>query len=341
MTDHSTKQHIDDLIIQLLGNELDEKDKEELCQWVNAAEENKKHFMNCQEIWFSSLSSEELSKYDGKKAYQLFLDRVKDARQGENYEEHHDFLSKWLVYAAVLAAFCIISYVSYHHGQTTIKSNFADIVIEAPQGSRTKLGLPDGTIVWLNAGSKIAYSQGFGLTDRQVMLTGEGYFEVKKNEKLPFSVKSVNLQINDIGTVFNFRDYPNDAEAIVSLLEGKVSLNDVNHKEKAFYLNPHDQAVFDKTTGNIVITTSSATQEAVSWTSGKLILNGQPFAEIIKMLERSYNVKIIVTNPNLYHCHFYGNFLRQEQSVTDILNDLSATGKLHYKKKDNRNIILY
>ncbi len=341
MMEYSVQQHIDDLIIQLLGNELNEKDKEELCQWVNASEANKKYFMDRQEIWFSSIDSEELAKYDGKKAYQLFLDRVEDARRDDEDEARHAFPSRWLAYAAVLAAFCIISYVSYHHGQTTIKSDFANIVIEAPQGSRTKLNLPDGTVVWLNAGSKIAYSQGFGLTDRQVMLTGEGYFEVKKNEKLPFSVKSENLQVNDIGTIFNFSDYPNDAEAVVSLLEGKVSLNDVKHQEKVFYLNPHDQAIFNKSTGNMVINTSAATQETVSWTSGKLILNGQPFGEIVKVLERSYNVKIIVANPNLNHYHFYGDFLRQEESLTDILNDLSATGKLHYKMKDKKTIILY
>lgn len=336
MMENSVQQHIDDLIIQLLGNELDEKGKEELCQWVHASEENKKYFMDRQEIWFSSIDAEELSKYDGKKAYQLFLDRVESARGSG-----HAFLSRWLTYAAVLAAFCIISYVSYHHGQSTIKSDFADIVIESPQGSRTKLNLPDGTVVWLNAGSKIAYSQGFGLTDRQVKLTGEGYFEVKKNEKLPFSVVSENLQVHDIGTVFNFCDYPNDAEAVVSLLEGKVSLNDVSHQEKVFYLNPHDQAVFNKSTGYMVIKTSAATQETASWASGKIILNGQPFNEIVKVLERSYNVKINVVNPDLNHYQFFGDFLRQEQNLTDILNDLSATGKLHYKIKDQKTIILY
>ena len=67
--------------------------------------------------------------------------------------------------------------------------------MEAPLGAKTKLILPDSTLVWLNAGSKIVYSQGFGVKDRHLRLNGEAYFEVRKNEKLPFDVMTKELNV--------------------------------------------------------------------------------------------------------------------------------------------------
>ena len=80
-----------------------------------------------------------------------------------------------------------------------MKDTFADISVEAPLGSKTKLYLPDGTLVWLNAGSRMTYSQGFGVDNRKVELEGEGYFEVKRNEKVPFFVKTKDLQLQVLG----------------------------------------------------------------------------------------------------------------------------------------------
>ena len=77
--------------------------------------------------------------------------------------------------------------------------------------------LPDGTAVWLNAGSQLSYSQGFGITDRNVRINGEGYFEVGKGSDMPMSVCSSNMCVRDIGTKFNFRDYPEEPTAEVTL----------------------------------------------------------------------------------------------------------------------------
>ena len=77
---------------------------------------------------------------------------------------------------------------------------FAMIKVEAPQGSTTKMTLPDGTEVWLNAGSRMEYSQGFGVRDRRVKLSGEGYFEVHHNTAMPFIVNSSSLNVQVLGT---------------------------------------------------------------------------------------------------------------------------------------------
>ena len=83
----------------------------------------------------------------------------------------------------------LISVSSYWFGKHQIRDQFADIVVEAPLGAKTRLVLPDSTLVWLNAGSRIMYSQGFGVNDRLLELTGEAYFEVRRNEHKPFEVR--------------------------------------------------------------------------------------------------------------------------------------------------------
>lgn len=100
----------------------------------------------------------------------------------------------------------IVSTISYWWGEHRLQRRFADIVVEAPLVGKTRLILPDSTLVWLNAGSKISYSQGFGVKDRHLQLNGEGYFEVRKDVKLPFDVKTRKLNVTVLGTKFNFRN---------------------------------------------------------------------------------------------------------------------------------------
>lgn len=288
-----------------------------------------------QEIWFSAVDEQQLGRFDKDAAFARFQERVAAA---QTFKPKRNL--RWLSYAVAVALMVAVSYFSFKGGQNNVESAFGDIVVEAPQGSRTQMTLPDGTKVWLNAGSKISYTQGYSLVNRLVMLVGEGYFEVAHNEQLPFRVSSKDLQVSVLGTKFNFRDYSTDAEAIVSLAEGKVALNDLSHPGKeTVYLTPNQRAVMDKQTGKISVEDYTASN-AIQWTNGNLIFDGEPLMDIVKDLERSYNVEITISDKKLLTLRFYGNFVRQEQSLNEVLDALSATGKIHYKA-EGRNITLY
>jgi ferric-dicitrate binding protein FerR (iron transport regulator) len=189
--------------------------------------------------------------------------------------------------------------------------------------------LPDGTLVWLNAGSKITYSQGFGVDERTVHLTGEGYFEVTKNEKKPFRVKTEELHVNVLGTKFNFSNYPDNEEAIVSLIEGKVMADNAIGKNEQVSLSPDEKVFLNKKTGQMRILQHRA-QSAAAWTNGYLFFDEELLPDIIKELERSYNVSIRITDKSLETFRFYGDFTREEQTIEEILNLLVSTNKLKY-----------
>lgn len=288
-----------------------------------------------EELWFSSVSEEELAKYDKEAAFAAFQKRVKEA--GSQPKAKHRL--GWLKYAAAVAAIVSVGYFSFRGGQSNVESSFGDIVITTPQGSRTQLALPDGSKVWLNAGSTISYSQGFGHTTRLIRLIGEGYFEVAHDERLSFSVESDNMRVKVLGTKFNFRDYPTDAEATVSLAEGSVAMNSQKLPADDRLLKPGQRATVDKRTGLIHVENYEVAN-ATQWTNGKLIFDGQPLPEIVKTLERSYNVKITIQDKNLLVLRFYGDFLRQEQTLSEVLDALARTGKIRYEQK-GKNVTLY
>ena len=332
-------KHIDELIANYLTEGLDKNALDELKTWIAASAENQQYFICQREIWFSAVSREAASVYDKDKAFENFRNRVESQTEIQSTSRRGFSLSALWRYAAVVAIIIAVGCISYWQGEVNVKDTFADISVEAPLGSKTKLYLPDGTLVWLNAGSRMTYSQGFGVDNRKVELEGEGYFEVKRNEKIPFFVKTKDLQLQVLGTKFNFRDYPEDHEVVVSLLEGKVGLNNLLREEKEAVLSPDERAVLNKANGLLTVESVTASN-ASQWTDGYLFFDEELLPDIAKELERSYNVKIHIANDSLKTFRFYGNFVRREQNIQEVLEALASTEKMQYKIEE-RNITIY
>lgn len=331
--------YFDELVTTYLAEGLEAGQLKELEEWIAASPENEKYFMQRQELWFSAVDESEHHLYNKEKAFELFQSKVAKHRDTNRQARRRLRLPTFWQAAAVAVLLCVISYFSYWRGGEKVKEHFTEIVVESPLGSKTKLYLPDGTLVWLNAGSRMTYSQGFGVEDRAVKLTGEGYFEVQKNKKLPFTVQSKALKVEVLGTTFNFRDYPDDEEVIVSLLEGKVVLENQMRREKKLYLDPNDRVVLNKKDGKMQLEKAVATN-ASQWKNGFLFFDEELLTDIVKELERSYGVTIEIADEGLKEFRFYGNFVRREQSIREVLEALSATGKIHYKI-ENDHITLY
>ena len=332
-------KHIDELIANYLTEGLDKNALDELKTWIAASAENQQYFICQREIWFSAVSREAASVYDKDKAFENFRNRVESQKEIQSTSRRGFSLSALWRYAAVVAIIIAVGCISYWQGEVNVKDTFADISVEAPLGSKTKLYLPDGTLVWLNAGSRMTYSQGFGVDNRKVELEGEGYFEVKRNEKIPFFVKTKDLQLQVLGTKFNFRDYPEDHEVVVSLLEGKVGLNNLLREEKEAVLSPDERAVLNKANGRLTVESVTASN-ASQWADGYLFFDEELLPDIAKELERSYNVKIHIANDSLKTFRFYGNFVRREQNIQEVLEALASTEKMQYKIEE-RNITIY
>lgn len=292
------------------------------------------HFTPEEKKWMASATQEELDSYNSQAAYGRFLHKISVGTEAKTVIHlSHPTLYKWLIgIAASLLIFFISSYFSYQQGQNKIQSTFADIVVTTPNGSSSQVNLPDGSVVILNAGSKITYSQGYGVTDRTVRLLGEGYFEVKKDSTKPFTVTSDNVIVRVLGTKFNFRDYPKDSTAFVALDEGKVNMTSVVSKQQ-ITLKPAQHVILDKYSGNMQLRESNSLANKGKWNEGVLAFNGESLKEITAILTRSYGVTFSFKNANKGTLHFYGIFYKNSQSIKDIMDALTATGNIKYQIK--------
>jgi transmembrane sensor len=175
--------------------------------------------------------------------------------------------------------------------QQKVKMN--EVVI--PYGKKSELFLADGTKVWLNAGSRLAFPSRFTKNTREVFLEGEACFEVANNIKQPFVVKAGNLDVRVLGTHFNVSAYPADATVETVLLEGSVSLE----KPKAFglgknevVLKPNQKGSFKKEESEITVTDETDVDLYIAWTYGWLKYERESLSSVLRKVERYYNVEI-------------------------------------------------
>lgn len=326
---------IDELITLFLSGELDGASFSKLERWSMASEANRMYVRNRLEIWFSSGVSGGNSLYDKNKAFELFKQRIAGA---EKIDKQISRFSWKVVYrVAAVALILLLPLAAYWQGKEAVKHTFADIVVEAPLGARTKLYLPDGTLVWLNAGSKIVYSQGFGVDGRELSLEGEGYFEVTKNEKTPFVVETKELILKVLGTKFNFKNYPDDEEVTVNLMEGKVALQNELKKMPALYLAPQEKMVLNKRTG-IMKKSKTIVDYANAWSRNELFFDEELLEDIAKKLMRSYDVEIEVAD-SLQNKRFYGSFKIMGSTIDEVLHTIASTNRMKYRYEDKRYIL--
>jgi transmembrane sensor len=178
------------------------------------------------------------------------------------------------------------------------------ITVTNPSGKIQMVSLPDSSRVWLNASTTIRYPESFK-NNREIELEGEAYFEVMHDAKKPFAVETGDLQTTVLGTSFNIEAYPSAEKTTVSVITGKVKVDD-NSRELA-RLTPTGQLEYDKKNKTVNISTID-TSAIRAWKNGKLQFAGQTLTEIAATLERWYGVNIVFTNPGIGNCRYYMSF---------------------------------
>lgn len=327
---------IDRLITQYLSGTLDKDSFAEFKHWSSISESNRKYVRNKLEVWFSSSAADSTVHFNKDKAFALFKQRVAGVEKKQ--ERMLRFSWKTFMRVAAVILILVVPFAAYWQGKEAVKHNFADMVVEAPMGAHTKLYLPDGTLVWLNAGSKIVYSQGFGVDDRQLQLEGEGYFEVTHNEEIPFKINTKEVNLRVLGTKFNFRNYPDDEEVTVNLMQGKVALHNGIKAMPELYLEPDEKMVLNKLTGKMTKSRARADKSNV-WIKDELFFDEDLLEDIAKQLMRSYNVKIEVAD-SLRDKRFYGSFSISGNTIDKILDIMVSTRQMNYRY-ENDVYILY
>ena len=313
---------IDKLIASYLSNELDEKSFSELKRWSMESETNRIYVRDQLEIWFSSGVLSDKTFFNKNEAFDLFKQRVAEAGRNKRLRR---FSWKVIYRVAAVVLLLLLPLATYWQGKEVVKHNFADMVVEAPLGARTKLYLPDGTLVWLNAGSKIVYSQGFGVDDRNLSLEGEGYFEVARDSAKPFIVEAKEVDVRVLGTSFNVNARENSC--VTTLVEGCVRMR--HGMLDSVELHAGQQALLTGV-GKIRVQEVD-TRYYTSWMDNMFAFREAPLREIAEVLENWYGCECRFENPALENIP-YTTMVERYSDVDSVLQILAGTGDFHYTR---------
>lgn len=225
--------------------------------------------------------------------------------------------------------------IIYKNTDTTTKTDlFNELVV--PRGGEFVLTLSDGSIVCLNAGSKLKFPVNFSGSTRCVELEGEGYFQVARNEKMPFVVRASGVDITVLGTEFNVSNYPENTDVQTTLVKGSVKVTNLKN-ENSCVLQPGEQAVYNKRSGEMKVAEVDVSY-AVAWKEGRLRFRDRPLKEIMDFISRWYDVEVVYEDEEVKDYLFGCNFARHE-TIEPLLGFFERTGTVHFKIS-NRKIIV-
>jgi ferric-dicitrate binding protein FerR (iron transport regulator) len=223
-------------------------------------------------------------------------------------------------------------------------------------GSKSQVKLPDGSVVWLNGGSKLTYQKDFGKTIREVYLTGEGYFDVVKNKEVPFIINTKSIRIKVLGTVFNVKAYPEDKQTETSLIKGKIEVTIKNRPDDKIILSPNEKLIVKNelieaqkkqktidflpavSINKLKFITPDSTVAENQWVENKLVFRDQTLEEVAIMMERWYNMKIEIQSEGLKLTRMNGNF--EKETVDQAIEALKLIIPFKTIQKGNT-IIIY
>jgi ferric-dicitrate binding protein FerR (iron transport regulator) len=319
MEDLSTDR-INELLTKCISGQASDTEYEEAWYWVHASEDNANYYESLNKAWIAGNLPSPVDQKIVKSAWSKVQKSI-NKRQGRLIS----FKQKMLFTIPRVAAILVLAFLSGYFANNFIKKEVlkyeavSEIIFEAPQGFQSRVTLSDGTKIRLNAATRIKYFNNYGKSNRAIYLDGEAYFEVAKNASLPFNVNVGGIVVKAIGTKFNIQGYTDDAEIITTLIEGKVGVrkSDTPEEKIKTFLTPNQQAVFFKDDAtrsaflknnnaeyfndeeNIIVVDNVNAEIVTSWKEKNLQLQSESFGNLIKLLERRFNIKIVLKDGEL------------------------------------------
>jgi len=347
-----------DLITRVLTGEASEEERNALLEWIDDSKSNQNLFFEMKDIWEVSHASTN-GRFNSDISWKRFKKQIESKEQEEENERRRQKFRSFLKMASIVIISISLSWLTFSL-TTTKKLLSAKNEVITPIGSKTQIVLPDGTKVWLNSGSKLTYNSDYNGQSRDVLLSGEAFFEVVKNPIKPFVVKTGKIDIKAYGTAFNVKSYPSDRFVETTLINGKVTIEQVSNKKILAILKPHQKSIFynddishdftkilksekqkiskdsiiEINVAENIILAQTNTEPETAWKDQKLYFTSETFDEIATKLERWYGVKIHLQSDNLKNERFTGKFTHNEP-LAQVLEVIKITTPIIYSIKLN------
>lgn len=340
--------------------ELNEDEQKEVIDRISATPRNRRYYDGLRAALISAEYYSSDKKYDIERVRTRLNNRIELTKK----ERKVNFSLLFRVAASLLIL--LSTYVvlqSIREYRSTETRSVIYNTIESPFGSRTRIYLPDSTYVVLNAGSTLRYPADFlGRKSREVLLSGEGFFEVRKYKHSEFVVKVGDIGITALGTSFNVKAYPEEAVIEATLVEGLLRINRGDCEKGFMILRPNEKISIIKEEGGILredagtvsveveeegsaqkqtiairkieVTRSIDPITEISWKESEWVIRGETMKSLSVMLERRYNVEIVLGDEDVGSFRFSG--ILQDETLEQVLYAIKSTSPVNYKIEGNR-----
>lgn len=282
-------------------------------------------------VWEVSHPAFNPEEIDVNSAHRKVMEQILHPNQPVSVRPKLSFLHYWQQVAAILLLpLLILSAYLYFKPASQIAETYQELF--TPYGTWSVVNLPDGSKVWLNAGSSLKYPTQFNDKQRVVSMQGEAYFEVESDKEHPFIVKTKQLTVEATGTAFNVNAYAPDHVAAVTLVKGKVAVT--LDQKKTISLSPGEKIDYNLAT-SLYNVNKTNTYKWCSWKDGILIFRDDPLEYVFKRLGQTYNVEFILKDAELGKYSYKATF--EGESLNEILRLLEMSAPIRCKEVSNRN----
>ena len=343
------------IFVRFLMDEASKEDVLLLENWISSDIENKNYFNQIRDTWNSVELNKELDEKKIKADLKSVMDRIEGNSNGNMiHESKSRFINKaWLLKAA--AIFIIgfaISWIVFNGASSIETFETVYSTVETPKGSSTVINLPDGSTIWLNAESKLKYPLDFSHGEREVYLEGEAFFDVAKDKKRQFFVKTSDLTVKVFGTSFNVKSYPGDNTVETTLVEGLITIqkkSDGKIVGKEIKMESNQRIVLYKKQdiitptetqlikienvpprkAKLVLSKRIDPKRFTSWKDGQLIIKSKPMIKLAVTLERRYNVKIHFEDEEIKQFKFTGTI--ENETIEQVMAAIKLASSIDYR----------
>lgn len=326
---------IEEIIIHSLTGIASKEELKKLKYWRELSSENDLSYQLLRKIWVQK-SPEPLHP-----DYQSLEKRIMDAGFSENLNIPSPVIRRRSLFyklAAVITFICLVSWsvLKIIPGKVIVETTEELVVTYNPTGQKSKITLPDNSVIWLNSESSLSYQKGFSDSVRYIELEGEAYFEVEPDTERPFIVETGGISTMALGTSFNIRNFPEECSISISLLSGMVRVTDSQASNEVL-LEPFEQVKIMKERRTLKMT-KLETDHVSIWKDGIIHFKRSSFSNVIKTLQRSYDVVIDTVDYKTTDWSYTGKF--DNMSLEIVLTRIGYSEGFGFEI-DGRNIRIF
>ena len=322
-----------DIIIRFFDQTISSTEKEQLHDWLKESEQNRKEFLEMHDIWASSALINK--KFNAEKAMEIFIENMKKL---DDSQRKHKKLKRFIQLASgVAATIALLFYINYADRlRDSVESRYNYTHVVKAQQSKERVVLPDGSVVWIDKGSVLSYSDQVNETIRRVKIEGKAFFDVAKDKNRPFIVDLGEDKIKVYGTSFNVRNLMKESDVEIVLLTGRVGL-ELSGIQKNIMLKPNERVVYSKVSKDSHVETVDASKFNI-WTQDKLTFDNNTLSNVIPCLEIWYDVTIDCPEDLANNTRV--SFTILNETKEQMLKVLALVAPVDYTVKDNH-IFIY